>query len=162
MDVHSRKEWRARPPRPRSRQSARNVREFFLHWNGSVPGSFAHVNTVAEESELMRQTQNFHMDTRGWSDFAYSYAIMPSGRLYMGRGIGYVPASQLGHNTNTVSCILFVGPDDKLTDTVKDAVKWLRRHIEKAAGHSVDVRAHRDVGGTECPGDVIARFAHSL
>jgi hypothetical protein len=160
MNAVSRKRWGARAPKSRTRNT--KVTQLFLHWNGGAPRSFRHINTEAEERELMRSTQRFHMDTRGWSDFAYSYAIMPSGRVYMGRGMGYVPASQAPHNTGTASVIVFIGPDDPLTGRVEDAVKRLRKHVEKHAGQRVAVRAHRDVNATTCPGDKLAALSRRI
>lgn len=188
MDVTSRKGWGARKPRPRTRQAASSVREFFIHWPGAVPNSWRelvhhdellrklagadpdahpldvlrHINTPAEERATMRAIQNFHMDTRGWSDFAYTYGVMPTARAYMGRGLAYVPAAQERHNTGTVACCVFLGPNDRVTPEIAAAIKWLRRHVEQHAHHRVDVRPHRAVTPTECPGPRLTELANRL
>lgn len=163
MKIHGRKSWGARKPRPRTRQDPHNVRELFIHWNGSSPRSFANIDTVAEEESIMRGTQDFHMGPqREWSDFAYSFAIFPSGRVYRGRGMDWVPASQLNHNTNTASCIVFLGTDDKIPDAVIHAIKELRKHCEARAGHALDVRPHRAVTQTDCPGPRLTELANRL
>lgn len=162
LTIRTRKSWGARKPRPRSPQNPDNIGELFIHWNGSTPASFRSVDTQGEERSLMRSTQDFHMDTRGWSDFAYSFAIMPSGRCYRGRGLHWVPASQLGHNTNTASCIVFLGPEDAISDRVKQTVRGLHRYVASRSERSVALRAHRDATPTECPGAALTAMVRDL
>jgi len=162
-EIRSRRSWGAARPRPRSLQNPLNVAELFVHWNGSVPASFKHINTVAEEEALMRSTQAFHMGPqRGWSDFAYSFAIMPSGRIYRGRGMKWVPAAQANHNSNTNAVIVFLGPDDPVPAAVVDAIKSLHRHVNRRSLRNVRLRAHRDVTGTECPGPRLTALVRKL
>lgn len=168
MKIATRKSWGARAPRNtpevhRTRQSPANVRELFIHWNGSSPRSFSHVNTVEEERSIMRGTQDFHMGPeRGWADFAYSFAIFPSGRVYRGRGVDWVPAAQEGHNTNTVACIVYLGPDDEVNPEVRHAIRELRSYLQKRTGNHLRVRPHRAVVNTDCPGPRLTRFVTSL
>lgn len=165
LKIHSRRSWGAKPPRPRDEQSPSQVRELFIHWPGGEPASWAHVDSVAEEEATMRSIQGFHMGpARGWSDFAYSFAVFPSGRIYRGRGMRYVPAAQLGHNTGTVAVIVFLGPEDqdKLSSKVVGAIRALREHCEAKAGRSLDVRPHRAVTSTECPGPFLNELANKL
>lgn len=153
MKIHSRRSWGARKPVNRAYHNPRGHKALFVHWNGTSPVSFKHINTVAEERELMRSTQAFHMGPeRKWSDFAYSYAIMPSGRIYRGRGITRVPASQLNNNTNTVSVIVFLGPGDTVTPAVKKSIRDLHRYVNRRSRLRVRLRPHSAVTQTECPG----------
>jgi hypothetical protein len=163
MRIIGRPTWRARSPRPRQPQNPKTVREFFIHWPGNEPASWAHVDTRAEERATMRATQDFHMGPqRKWSDFAYSFAIFKSGRVYRGRGMTYVPASQLGHNTGTVSVCVFLGPNDPVPDAVVRSIKELRAFCEHRAGHPLDVRPHSSVTSTECPGPRLLAIANRL
>jgi hypothetical protein len=45
MRIIGRRTWRARSPRPRQPQNPKTVREFFIHWPGNEPASWAHVDT---------------------------------------------------------------------------------------------------------------------
>jgi hypothetical protein len=163
MRIIGRPTWRARRPRPRQPQNPRSVRELFIHWPGADPHSWAHVDTRAEERATMRAIQDFHMGPeRKWSDFAYSFAIFKSGRVYRGRGMNWVPASQLDHNTGTVSVCVFVGPDDPVPDVALRSIKELRAFCERKAGHVLDVRPHSSVTGTECPGPRLLQIANRL
>lgn len=163
MHIHSRGFWKASKPKPRSRQSASSIRELFVHWPGDSPRSWRNVNTEAEEAAVMRQEQAFHMGPqRGWSDFAYSFAIFPSGRVYRGRGIDYVPASQLSHNTGTLSVCIFVGPDDTIPDHVIESLKLLRKYLENKCGHKLALRPHKSVTSTACPGPKLSALVGKL
>lgn len=164
MHIHSRKSWGARSPRPgRGSQNPRNVREFFVHWPGEGVGSYADIRTPAQEAAIMRGFQNFHMDGRGWNDFAYSFAIFPSGRVYRGRGMTIVPASQLNHNTNTMSvCCVFGERETTVPKAMADSLRELHRWAEHKAGHSLTARPHRAVTQTQCPGDHLAALANRI
>lgn len=161
--IRGRRKWGAQAARSRTFQNPANVGELFVHWNGSTPRSFKHINTEAEERELMRSTQAFHMGPqRGWSDFAYTYAIMPSGRIYRGRGLQHVPASQLNHNTNTASVIVFLGPDDRVTSEVREAIRKLWKHVNRRSLRRVQLKGHREATSTDCPGDRLFRTVQQL
>lgn len=163
MHIFSRPSWGAKSPKPRSRQSASNVREFFIHWPGRLPATWKNVNTVSEEKATMRSIQDFHMGPeRKWSDFAYSFAVFNSGRVYRGRGMSYVPAAQFGHNTNTVAVCVFIGPDDTVSKEALAAIKRLLHHCEHYAGRKLIVRPHRAVTSTECPGPQLIRLLEDI
>jgi hypothetical protein len=74
-----------------------------------------------------------------------------------------VPAAQLGHNTNTVAVICFLGPDDVIPKAVEDSVKALRRHVRAlTGGRPIALKPHRSVTSTECPGDRLAKMVERL
>ncbi|MBA3298244.1 MAG: hypothetical protein H0U19_15060 [Acidobacteria bacterium] len=161
--IHSRKAWGAKTPKPRTPQNVKAVRELFVHWPGGIPATWQSVNTAAEERQTMRNIQSFHMGPeRGWSDFAYNFAIFQSGRIYRGRGMDWVPAAQAGHNTNTTAVVVFIGPEDRPSSAVLVALKSLRHHCERRAGHRLAVRPHGAVTSTECPGPRLRAFVSDL
>jgi hypothetical protein len=82
--------------------------------------------------------------------------------IHRGRGMTYVPASQLGHNTGTVSVCVFLGPNDPVPDAVVRSIKELRAFCEHRAGHPLDVRPHSSVTSTECPGPRLLAIANRL
>lgn len=158
FNIVERATWGARPPRARTPQNPRSVDELFFHWPGSS-GSLRGINTTAEERRWMRDIQNFHMDTRGWSDFAYSYAIFLSGRIYRGRGFRNVPAGQEGHNTNTVAVVFVVGTADSVSSAMRETAREFTRWAERYARRELLVRGHGAVSQTSCPGPAITRLA---
>lgn len=162
FNIVQRDTWGARKPKSVTIQNPRNIHELFIHWP-ATPGSTSNINTITEERAWMRQIQNFHMDTRDWSDFAYNYAIFPSGRIYAGRTMRRVPAAQEGHNTNTVAicCVLGIG-DTHIPGAMKANLRQFVRWAEKYTHNELKVRGHKDVGQTSCPGPVLYAYVDDL
>lgn len=149
--------WTQRKPRPMTRQDPTNVEEFFLHW----PGNNRDKN-LREAGEIRKLTEwlNLHMDepSRRWSFLGYSFVTFSSGRIYRGRGMDFVPAAQLGHNTNTVA-VCCVGP---ITPKMQQALVSLKNHCDNRAHRDLRVRGHGEVTATECPGVDLRRFVPTL
>lgn len=163
MFIHSRRSWGARAPRAgRATQQATSVREFFVHWPGEGVESYSNIDTPAEEEAVMRKFQNFHMDGRGWADFAYGFAIFPSGRIYRGRGMEVVPASQLNHNTGTTSVVCVLGSKDRVPPAMEASLRELIRWADGRAHRKLTVRPHRAVTATDCPGPKLAALVLRL
>jgi hypothetical protein len=150
--IYWRYQWDARPPRGVAKQGP-PLEAFLHHSDDPKPEQFDH---IAEQMAHMRQLQNFHMDTRGWSDIAYhwivfqKYGNVPGPRAFCGRHWNWVPAAQLNHNTRTLA-ICVVGNNPVLqADTEKLIVALLGRYKKlKTLG------GHRDVTATTCPGNNI-------
>lgn len=165
MKVHTRQEWGARHSGDVSFQDSRSIREAFIH-HSAAPGH--DVVTETEQKAVLRAMQNFHMDTRGWSDIAYHYIVFqPYGRLsvatiYEGRPLHVVPAAQMNHNTGTVAICIVQNDPEPLKLNTRWRVGRLIRHMPQVRR----VRGHYEVFSTECPGaqiraqlDQIARIA---
>ncbi len=104
---------------------------------------------------IMRAHQAFHMDSRGWSDYAYSGSACPHGRAFLGRGRGVRTAANgttLGNDTSYAIQYLGAGADDPLTDEAKRAFVDLAFMLDR--GIPLD-RGHRDWKPTSCPGDIV-------
>jgi hypothetical protein len=133
----------------------------YIHWPGAT-SSLKGINTPAEERQWMRDTQRFHMDTRGWSDFAYNYAIFASGRIYAGRTFRVVPASQAPYNTSGVSICCVLGPGDSVPRAMKENLRDFVRWCEDYANHDLAVKGHQQVNQTTCPGPALMRLVPGL
>ena len=146
-----RKRWGAnRPknvPQPATWRSGGTL--WVHHTEGTEPSAQATVDT---ESAVMRSIQSFHQNTRGWSDIGYHYVIMPSGRIYEGRGYGVVGAHCPGHNAEP--SVSFAGSydDHAPTPAAVESLGWLRAYL-KASGY----KGHRDGFSTSCPGTALYR-----
>lgn len=162
VTIHTRTSWGARTPRPtRTPQSPRSIREFFIHWPGET-GKFTGITAVRERA-IMRETQDYHMDTHGWADIGYSFAVFQSGRIYRGRGMNYVPAAQLGHNTGTVGVCCMVGLHDEPTPELLKAVGELKHFcLLRAHAFELIVRPHKAVTSTDCPGPAMSKHIAQL
>ena len=117
------------------------------HTEGVEPSPAVPVDT---EKSVMRGLQNFHQNTRGWSDIGYSYLIFPSGRIYEGRGWGVRGAHCPGHNDEP--SVAFVGSfgDHLPTRSAREALLYVKS-ITKAGSY----KGHRDGYSTSCPGSVL-------
>lgn len=158
MRIVSRKGWGAAPPRDRTFQDPRSVKEIFLHYSESAsPGS-----GFADQAQAIRNIQSFHQGPqRGWSDVGYSYLVTNSriSRVFVGRGCRVVPAAQLNHNTNTVAVCVVMGANEKLRWSTRIQLRRLIWHLRrKRLRRNAAVRPHSAVTDTSCPGNDIRAF----
>lgn len=152
IKIHSRKSWNARPARPRARQPDSVIKEYFIH-HPADPHDLQGVDTNQEQGAYMRGIQNFHMDERKWSDIAYAFVVFQDGEVYRGRGRGFVPAAQLGHNTGTIAVMCALGDNESPSSEMYNSLARLKDRMDKEVGRDLDVRAHSEVFNTSCPGD---------
>lgn len=160
MNIISREEWGARPP---GSVTETDAREIFLHH--SVGSGMVDKDGDGDKGDdYMRQMQSFHMDSRGWRDLAYNFAIDPDGlEVYEGRGWGVLPGSQCRHNSGTWSVVVMGDfrirrPSDALLARIAELVDHGRQ-----LGHLPDVplQGHRDAPvtgdctGSTCPGTLL-------
>lgn len=155
-------------------QNWSSVREVFIHWPGEGVHSYSHIDTRSEAAAQIRAWQAFHMDVRDWSDIGYSFVcFQPRGGLSMGDSLWrarggpggsrlYVPASQLAHNTGTVSVCVALGDREDLLSDTKSRLRSFHRWAEGRAGHGLQVRGHGEVFGTECPGPKLRALVKEL
>jgi hypothetical protein len=150
--IYDRERWRARAPRPMTRQNL--PREAFIHHSDESDAD--HLIDLARQSQRMRAIQAFHMGPeRGWSDIGYHYVVFqPYGklnhaRIFEGRRAGFVPAAQLGHNTGTLAICIVGNLDD---DPVKPATRETIEQLLKLFPSVKTLGGHRDVTSTTCPG----------
>lgn len=161
MKIHSRKSWGARRARSRTPQSDSIIREFFLHHPAS-PHDLDHIDLNKEQNQYMRDIQNFHMNVRGWSDFAYAFAVFQDGEVYRGRGRTYVPAAQLGHNTGTIAVLCVIGDNEQPSTKMAASLRALKNEMDKKVGRDLVVRPHSAVTATSCPGNALRRLVPLL
>lgn len=152
-----RSEWDAKPPKSTAPLGV--IREVVVHHTAdSGPRS----NTPASERAYMREIQAFHQGpSRGWADFAYHLAVMPSGRVYRGRRMVNIGAHVENNNTGRVGIVL-AGNFETSKPTAKalESLRWLVKHHPKLKGKPV--KGHRDFGGTSCPGKNLYPYTKEL
>jgi hypothetical protein len=129
------------------------------HWEGPPIGwPWPHATCYS----LVRGIQNFHMDSRGWVDIAYTALPCPHGYVFEGRWIGRRTAANgtnQGNNLAYALCYLGGQGDDFTTDgrrAMRAAMDYLDRYGDAGAGRN----GHRDWKPTECPGDQIYDWVH--
>lgn len=146
MEIVSRAEWGARAPVAVSGMPVPTPRLWLHHtaaeWHGP---------------EGVRQTQDFHMDSRGYNDIAYSFLVDDDGTIYEGRGAGVVGGHTEGDNDESHAiCAMGNFVNRPPTDAMVSSIANLVRH---GAAHrwwpAQLTGGHKDAPGasTQCPGD---------
>lgn len=150
LDIVSRAAWGARPPKAPYTRLA-DSEGILAHHLGD--GRVRNPATT-DYAAVMRETQNFHMNTRGWNDFAYGFGV-GGGRIYMGRGFGWIDGADTDRG-RVMHSVLWLGDSYKNAIPDEDmALIWaLFDEHNRIYGRGFE-GGHRDVNATGCPGDSI-------
>lgn len=147
---------------PHSRTPMANTDRYGIidHWGGG-PGQ-RWPDTLDGIKARFRGYQDYHMDTRGWSDIAYNFGVAhigSTGYVLEGRGIG--ARSGATGNPQDASSHSIVALTSNGEDTFPPAAQAAELHIHTLianAGYATQPHAgHRTYKSTSCPGD--ARMA---
>ena len=141
MEIIGRSTWGARAPRNRNTTTWAHRTEFVVHYSDGPT------------SQTPRNIQNFHMDTRGWSDIAYNFLVDKTGKIYEGRGWLTVGAHATGHNTSGVG-VCFIGLSGDATPAALASIRDLYDAACGHAGRTLLKRGHGQLSqnSTDCPG----------
>lgn len=153
MDIVSRNEWGARRVTGSYTRMPAHPKGVKIHYTGSAVSS-----NLAKDHDLcvglMKSVQRQHMDGNGWMDIGYSFAVCPHRKVFVGRGLGHVPAANgPGLNSGHYAILAMVGtsgltsPPDAMLLGIWDTIEYLRSH-----GVGREIKGHRDGYATECPG----------
>lgn len=157
MQIITRDQWGARSSsRPLS--WAPLDRGLVFHWNGPPIGLYSRAGSY----QIVRNTQNFHIDGRGWSDIAYNFAISRYGDVFEGRGdLAWNAATGVNEANQRYLAVEFItGEEEPFTDEMKqaavDLVAWY-----KSTQRPANLTVHYEWTSTACPGSQIAHFIHN-
>jgi len=155
-EVVSRASWVARAPR--SRVSLPGSQGNTIHYEGGALGNYDHSKCPG----MVRSIQNYHMDTMGWADIAYSTITCRHGTIYDCRGYGIRTAAQGTQTGNDIShahCAM-IGNGDSVPEELKDALRWIvEQYRQKGSGDKL--WAHCDWHSTGCCGPVLIPWTHN-
>ncbi|XP_032527673.1 peptidoglycan-recognition protein LB-like [Danaus plexippus] len=145
--------WHARPPKEKIPLQS-PVPYVVIHHSYSPPACYDGVTC----RQAMRSMQNFHMDSRGWWDIGYNFAVGSDGAAYEGRGWTVLGAHALHFNNISIGICLIgdwrflVPPSNQL----KSAKALINAGVELGYIKSdYKLVGHRQVRETECPGDAL-------
>lgn len=167
--------------RPRAAWSIGKPRTALTHaqpsWTIGTTDVFVHhtadhgpdKNTVDGEHAYLRHIESFHVQTRGYAAIGYSYIIMPSGRVYEGRGWNRKGAHTLDPKDadsdgklveNDDIGICFAGTFTKKPPTrrARLAYRMLLRRLRHKGVRIDKTYGHRHAFATSCPGDAIVKW----
>lgn len=158
MTHYSRDHWGARPYEAHYLLDRDRVEGIALHW----PAITKRLTDVEQVEAALRSWQQYHMDTRGWSDIAYQVAIDQAGNTYRLRGLRYRSAANGDENLNQrFGALLLVvaegeKPSEKLVTTTRRIIGKHRALFplsRRIVGHG-QIRPEP----TACPGPAIQRL----
>lgn len=121
-----------------------------VHYDGANQGLAGKDHGACRQ--YWKNTRKFHIQSRGWADIGYSFAVCPHGIVMEGRGWQRVQAAQPGGNTTWTSVTFMSGPAESPTGAQINAFKELRAWL-RGKGLGSGIRGHRDFISTSCPGE---------
>ncbi|MHC0432164.1 peptidoglycan recognition protein family protein [Streptomyces sp. O3] len=139
LTIISRSSWGARPARAVVKVPASERTGFVVHYSSGPP------------SQTVRQIQNYHMDSQGWSDIGYNFLVDRGGRVYQGRGWYGEGAHTVGYNRSHIA-VCFIGRDGDATPAAKVAIRSLYERTNAVLGRKLKGTYHSALGSTSCPG----------
>lgn len=150
-EVVTRREWGARPPKTPYTALTDSEGILVHHLGDGVKRD----PETTDYAALMRQTQNFHMDGRGWNDFAYGWAV-GGGKIYEGRTWGWIDGADTGRG-RVMHSVLWLGDSYQSAPTSQDlgALNAVIAEHQARYGQDSYIGGHRDVNATGCPGDLL-------
>lgn len=153
----SRAEWGARPPVSRSTNITPENGGVTVHHVDDVHVARSSHSSCAGQ---VRGIQDYHMDSHGWVDIAYTYLVCVHGYVFEGRGPGYRTAANgttSGNQNWYAVCGLVGGTSsdyDDVTDGLIDAFQWSVSYLRSSGGAGSGINRHLDHKSTECPGSL--------
>ncbi|MFU0438499.1 peptidoglycan-binding protein [Streptomyces sp. BG2AG] len=140
LNIVSRGSWGARAPKSVVKVPASERRGFVVHYS------------AGPSSQTVRQIQNYHMDSNGWSDIGYNFLVDTAGRIHEGRGWNNEGAHTSGYNRSHIA-VCFIGRDGDATKAVKISIRSLYEKANTVFGRTLSKTYHSALGSTSCPGN---------
>ncbi|MFE0699493.1 peptidoglycan-binding protein [Streptomyces sp. NPDC058872] len=139
--LYRRAEWGARPPREVTPVGTGSRTGFTVHYSDGPT------------NQTVRQIQNYHMDSHGWSDIGYNFLVDADGRIFEGRGWYVQGAHAYGHNVSHIG-VCFIGEDGDATERAYSSIRALYDQANRLAGRTLTMTYHGGLPGnaTSCPG----------
>lgn len=154
MELVSRNKWNARQPTGSYGWMPPTPKGVKVHYTGGYVDPKLLTNHDRCVSAV-KGIQNGHMDGNGWIDIGYSFVVCPHGKVFDGRGLGYLPAANgSGLNSGHYAVLALVGnsgltePNQGMINGLRDAITYIRTY----GNAGKEIKGHRDGYATDCPG----------
>ena len=119
----------------------RDVNKVFLHCSDSNVASHDNIETIKQ----------WHIEGNGWVDVGYHFFIQSDGTIQTGRDIEKKPASQIGHNKDTISICLHGKNKEDFTVSQIESLTSLCQTINEAYNKDITFHGHCEVSTKPCP-----------
>lgn len=149
-------------------RAPRNVSRNITPENGGVAPHYGGprqpaANADADHSvcvKTWRSWQNYHMNTHGWADIAYTGGFCNHGYAFAGRGVGVrTAANGTNHGNQNFYAVTWIGGEGQTpTQEAYDAADWWINELRQN-GSGMKVKPHRFFKKTGCPGDPFVEYA---
>ncbi|WP_119731461.1 peptidoglycan recognition protein family protein [Thermomonospora amylolytica] len=164
LRIHAREDWNARPPRQPAQLLDHAPDHIIIH-HTATPNTKDF--SLEQAYRLSRIIQRFHMEEWGWDDIGEQLTISRGGHVMEGRnrtlsairaGRHVLGAQLRGHNHHTIGIENEGTYSDapvpaQLWSSLVDTCAWLCDVYDLDPSQAI--RAHRDFGDTDCPGDAL-------
>lgn len=161
MTYYFRSQWGARAPRGRYSFGGSDVEGIAIHW----PAMSKRVRGVDAVKHFLRNVQNYHMDTNGWSDTGYQEAVDQDGNTYELRGLSHQSGANGNADVNDRfgALLLILAPNEEPTAAMMRAARArIARHRQlHPSSHRIVGHGQIRPGGTECPGPIAQRLINA-
>lgn len=110
--------------------------------------------TKAQVARRLEGWRKYHVNSHGWRDIGYNYAIDQSGRIWFLTGLDVGAHANAVGNTTRVGVLFVIGDNEKPTDAALAAFRDLRSWILARMPKATRVEGHQQIPGnsTSCPG----------
>jgi N-acetyl-anhydromuramyl-L-alanine amidase AmpD len=129
--------------------------ETYFNWKNRVSNrsrtDFIVLHHAAAKTATVVQIDQWHKGN-GWSGIGYHFYVRKNGEIYRGRPIWAVGAHAQGSNSNSIGICAEGNFDvETMPQAQEKAIKELLEYL-KALYPKAQVKGHREVGATGCPG----------
>jgi hypothetical protein len=161
VTLHPRTDWtKARAANAHPFEPSQ-VRGLCVHWNGPpVPKS-----AFTDPRHYLEAVRRFHVNTRGWSDIAYNFAVDQRGDVWVLRGMRHRSAANGGRlvNARWVAVLAIVGRGQRPSSRMLDGIRRVAAKTRRAYPRRSAVTTHRAIRPepTACPGPDLTRWVRA-
>ena len=154
------------------RRSLNTIRTIYVHHSVTPSPGVNAVESV--ERGIIESIHRYHQQI-GWPGIGYHFCVFPSGRIYKvgltdevryhtgGEDDASTPLVVSYHNETGIGiCLIGDFTSEAPGEEQLGATQWLVQQIRYLIPWSIDVRGHRDVMATACPGDTWEEWRQQL
>lgn len=110
------------------------------------------IHHSASENQLPLDYANFHI-SKGWPGIGYHFVIHPTGKIWQTNDLGTVSYHVQGNNTPSIGiCLSGNLNTHPMARAQERSLKALIGRLKRDLPGPLEIKAHRDFSGTDCPG----------
>jgi hypothetical protein len=155
--LHPRSDWTTVAPANSNPITDSEIEGSDVHWNGpAVP-----LSALTDPRSYLEAVRRFHVNTNGWSDIAYNFAVDQLGDIWVLRGMEYKSAANGNADLNAryIAILGIIGdgqaPTPAMLAGIQEVIRMQRKRYP--AGKAINGHGQIDPTSVPCPGpDLLA------